>query len=483
MSDEINSFSQIMEKLKGNLTLQERLKIALDFMGNALRTVPKAVMRDFWMMKRECLTLFKQSMHPEERRVFWGEYSKLLDEAHQIQKLHDADSAFEVEQLQLAIDAMHKAIATFSAEDVPLEIDASLKIPGHIKELQKEIMFYQPMASRYFDLRKELLSMEIRLSQKNKLLADLGKMKDTILNRKRECIEKLSEHVTADVENFIETQFDMAGKSVRQNAKAFHLKGEIKRFQSMIRNLAVSSPVYRTLRERLSLCWDIAQKFDEEQEESKGREEKVHGDILSPIFAKMDALPLDNALKKALADCEEEAKKLRLPREGLVLLRKKTSEKLDAYYDKIRADEEKLQGERGRKHEMKLSEKNSFIAKIEALRSLTFDEKMKLEAESKSLPFSKDEWIGLEQQMALLVFKESHASLEKFGTDEIEDHLQKMEEFREKSERRLLTCKTEMQGCGLDLEKAMAFRNLIDKEESLLESLEELALQFEERIP
>lgn len=258
---------------------EARLKLCLEFMRGALGVQPPNF-RDFWDAQKRCLPLFKENLAAADRAALWNEYVELSKDVRRLRTLVDEQSSFAQEQIQLALSAIDADLNAFDERLVQMPV---LEMPlnsqilaGNLetfKNLQGKLTLYGQLATRVQSMRKEVLSSPMRARTKNQLLEQLSKLGDRIFPPRKEIMQELGELYKAQVDQFIAEHF----QDKRFKLPFYLLKDEIRAFQSLAKQLTLSTAVFQETRQKLSQCWDTVRIKDEERKKSqaeKPREER-----------------------------------------------------------------------------------------------------------------------------------------------------------------------------------------------------------------
>src|SRR5262249_12731758 len=150
----------------------------INFMRDCLAQEGTPNFKGFWAARTICLPFFKETLTASVRVQLWGEYIELTREGRRLKTLLDEESAFAVEQIDLAIKALEEEIKGYHAhlEEI-LSKTADIEFPGQPKTLEANLSLYQRLqkqlnllnvyASKINALRKELIRTEMRIRQKN----------------------------------------------------------------------------------------------------------------------------------------------------------------------------------------------------------------------------------------------------------------------------------------------------------------------------
>ena len=90
-----------------------KIKLSIEWMRKILIQPEEMDLRHFWEIKRLTLPLFKEQMLPIKRNHLWASYAELTKEAQRLKKMIDEQSAFSVEQIELAINALESDFSRY----------------------------------------------------------------------------------------------------------------------------------------------------------------------------------------------------------------------------------------------------------------------------------------------------------------------------------------------------------------------------------
>lgn len=121
-----------------------KLQVIIEKMEAALSQGGTPNFKLFWDLRKICLEIFKENVTPVQRAVSWNKYRELSKEAKKLKDLFDEQSAFAVEQIDIAVKALEADLETFEehvgkAGDVDLgEIPKSFEFKrGQYASIQK----------------------------------------------------------------------------------------------------------------------------------------------------------------------------------------------------------------------------------------------------------------------------------------------------------------------------------------------------------
>ncbi len=264
---ELAPFDKVQESLGQCKKPEEKIRLSLDFMKQALSEKTSPRFRDFWEIKKVCLPFFKENLNSSSRSRFWKEYIEISSEGKQLKDILDEQSAFIVEQLDLAINALEQDLLGRDKIIAQLPYQVSLDYVQTLSKnkelyhtLQQELHWLNTMASRINDLRKEIIKTEMRARIKNKFFERLSKVGDSVFPRRKELIKQVSELFLSDVQAFAKAQFEDAPQT---SFPTFNLKSEIKGFQAIAKDFTLDAHSFNNTRVILSKCWDLLREREE----------------------------------------------------------------------------------------------------------------------------------------------------------------------------------------------------------------------------
>ena len=140
------SASPILQELAGKLeklaSAEEKIRFCLEFMRGVLGDkAPR--FKDYWEAKRICLPLFKESLPPPVRSQLWAQYIEVSTEARHLKEILDEQSAFAMEQIDLAIQAIEADLAKYS-EITPSDIQRVAR--QYLGATQRSVVWTNPKA-------------------------------------------------------------------------------------------------------------------------------------------------------------------------------------------------------------------------------------------------------------------------------------------------------------------------------------------------
>jgi hypothetical protein len=246
-----------LEKLSAG---EEKIRLYLDFMRAALSDkTPR--FKDYWEAKRLCLPLFKEVLPANSRSTLWAEYIEISTEARHLKDTLDEQSAFAMEQIDLAIQAIEadlekfdELVAQTSHWTLPDQCESLRPKKEFYNKIQRELDLLNTLAARVNTFRKEVIRTEMRIRFKNKFFDRLSKAGDKVFPRRKELIRQISTEFLNDVKNFVEKHCAAEGM---KDIPIFALRDEIKALQILAKELTLDTHTFTQTRLELSKCWDF----------------------------------------------------------------------------------------------------------------------------------------------------------------------------------------------------------------------------------
>lgn len=487
-------FKTFREAFDQEKVIEAKIEKALEFMREVLSDLGKGTLKDLWDAKKLIGPLFKEKINPIKRNHLWSQYIELGDEARKVKEIKDEQAAFSIEQVEIAISALEEELTKFDAlvEGIP-----HFDFPKRLKKLslsereyhkaQRELQLLKTLVSRLDGLRKEILSIDMRISHKNKILKRLSKLGDAIFPKRKELIKQVSENFIKDVETFAASRFPEGGES---KTPYYAIRDEIKGLQSLAKHLTLNTQSFTKTRKILGECWEKIKEKEKEHRETLGErleEKKVNYEALLlkveafEVFCAKEENRVRSKVLEASSALQDEMKGVFLSRDHVKELKERIQKVRAGALDHIDA-KVKERKEAAFKEIEDLKEKLKTLLHDEAKTSLEDLEKGVEEVQEayEKLNLSQMDSHLFERQLADLksfIFskKEGVISSEELESlyEERAAHLEiikgQMEEYRK-----------EMGSSNLDFEKAITYRELYDSakihydtEMEALENLEE----------
>lgn len=510
--EEINPplLEQFFKEIENTSENEKRLQVALQFMEKAISTSQSPDFKAFWEVRKQCIELFKEKLSPLLRRETWNKFTDLSKEARRLKELLEEQSEFEVEQIELAIQAIEKDLEGIDTkiQEAPdlLELQAAraLKHQYHwYNSNQKELNLLNQLASRTTSLRKELIPIEIRIRVKNQFFSRLEKAGDAIFPRRKILIQEISEAFKKDIQQFCKAHF-----SKEETDKPLHaLREEIKALQNGAKILTLSPEIFNETRLQLSSCWDLVKEkdklrkdaFEKMKETFKANEEDLKK-ALAALEIRFNAG--EASINDSLSEIDQLVSSMRAKelgrdevkriREAIASLRAKvqTQQKLEEE-KKLHLEEEKRAEKKaalkGFENQIESFLKEAFSFEMEAIQKGKED----LLQQIQNSPLSKIEKKELEkklQDIKEIIRRKKEEALLNLPTDALKA-LQQLRELLEqkKEERAEIKLRAEQYrklkgSSGLDIAKGLEYSQGLEEEREKLEKIQTSIREIEEKI-
>lgn len=507
--EKTSSLCKFLQEIEQELAAEGKIHAAIEFMRDALSSGSTPRFKDFWEVRKLCLPLFKESISPKNRSLLWSDYIALSTEAKRLKEILDEKSAFAVEQIELAIQALERDLEHYSL----LLSQTKQELLPYCISLQEKKNFYEPLQNelnllnqfvlRLQALRKETIKTEMRIRIKNRLLERLSSFGDQVFPKRKELIKKISQEFVEDVQCFIDTHFQ---ENAKTDVPLYVLREEIKQLQSIGKILTLNSQAFTLTRLKLSECWD--QIREEEKEKKKQLEERrqffkenfncVMEKIIPFAACCQEGLSIEECHRQA-SEILEFMRTLALSKEDVRALKEEIFKAKEGPLAKLRQQEEEkrqemIESARTRKETIEKL-KTALQELIDLSPSLDIEtfsaNEETLLMQYKELHLSKIEKILLDpffrqikevieekkQQALLNLSEEDKEALGKLKTA-LKERQQRRKEIKAQLEqdRKLLA------GSGFDFEQAMLYRERIEEERASFAKIESLIEEIEERI-
>jgi hypothetical protein len=503
------AFQQFLEKLSSLPTSEEKIAHGLLFMRSSISQEGSPRFREFWEARKLMLPCFKENINPAIRSQLWAEYVELTVEARRLKEILEEQSAFAMEQIDLAIQALEKDVENFD----PLlgqmgEINFSQNCQtirqksSTYNKIQRELNLLNTLASRLNGLRKEILKTEMRIRFKTKFFKRLSELGDHIFPKRKQLIESISGEFEKDVDCFISKHFK-EGQVV--GAPYYALREEIKALQGMSKVLTLSSGCFGRTRLKLSECWDQVKALEKEHKKEVNLKRQASSESRQQFIVKIEELAARSAemelseLDLAIEEISKEMREIDLHRDDVRFLREEMT--------KLRIPHLSAQEEKAR--ELEMAEKEKFRLKRErvahwkervahlikegsGLEMETLSQSfIEVKEELEQLEISKIEKQQLERSLRPLrdlVADSKESSLlhltddQRQNLENLRTVLQQKKQRRQEIKEQLESYRKALGSSGLDFEKAMMYRELSDQEKDLLEKANAGIEEIEKKI-
>jgi hypothetical protein len=493
--------------IKDLSSFEDKIKELIGYMHKMISQEKAPDFRSFWAAKRFCLTLFKEPLSSAFRGHYWAEYMQISDEGKRLKDLLDEQSLFAIEQMDLAIDSLDKDIKRYTSLvqemgvlNFPKSTSSLLKDVHFYEELQRELTLLNALGTRLHGLRKEVMSTDMRIREKNKLLKKISLLGDFVFPKRKEQISKLSNAFQEDVEKYL-TSFEEYKRILKD--PLYKCKEEIKDFQQLAKMFTLEPRVLTHTRITLSTIWDKIKEAEKEKKEKflEKKEEfeankKLAEKKLEEIQASLSTL-LPEKARDLRRDVLHYLSSLKLLKEDHHALKDRLFVLFDGIFDKEKVEKEKVLEE---KKQRKIDEEKNVIHALEALKKLfaeeavdkiqegirTIKEGMNIE---KLRPLDK---LTLESLLARLedrIFYDEKDNLLQQKIEEKENRLSLSKQILLDLQERKKSIKTSLEqhrkACGesgLDFEMALIYQDLFREEKNRLQKVEQKIEEIEDQI-
>lgn len=503
------AFEEFMKKMDDLPTPEEKISLGLVFMRETISQEGSPRFREFWESRRLVLPLFRENVNAAIRPKLWGEYVELTVEARRLKEILEEQSAFAIEQIDLAIQAIEQDLVNFetilSSSNEAVFRDAPTSVQSKIQTyqtIQQELNLLNTLASRLNGLRKEIIKTDMRIRFKTKFFKRLSELGDRIFPKRKALIEQVSAEFEGDVTNFVSKYFQ---EDQVVGAPYYALREEIKSFQWMAKVLTLSSAVFSRTRLQMSECWDKVKVLEKEHKKVLMEKKQASSGVCQAFQAKIEELQTNSEsmslrdLDREIEEIQNEMRAVYLDRDDIRSLRdslfrlrqphieaqeKRAKELEEAEKEKIRLKKEKVAQVKDQIAD--LIQKGSQMD-LEALSS----QFKSLEEEISGLETSKIEKQQLDRQLRpvkdLIADKKEHSLMNLSDDDRktLENYrlvLQQKKERRQEIKDLVDSYRKTLGSSNLDFEKAFQLRELLDQEKERLDKANAAIEEIEQKI-
>lgn len=491
-------------------TLEAKLQLAVDFMERTIAQTGAPHFKSFWELRKLALELFKGEVTPALRAILWGRYTELTKEARRLKEILDEQTAFAVEQIDIAIKALEDELGAFA---VQLEhaampdfgVDSATIEPriDYYRSAQRELQLLNAQASRINALRKELIKTEMRVRQKNKFFQRLSAAGDHVFPRRKDLIKEVSENFIGDVEAFVTKFFTKEDL----DESLFFLREEIKSLQTIAKLLTLNTRSFTQTRTRLSECWEKVKQGEKERKKERTKKKAIFRQHAESLEAKIQevvkafaegSLSVQEA-NKQLDSISVEMRSVELGRDEVQAIRDQLQEASKPIRDKVREGEANRKREEQEREQARHEKVESLRLRIDALLNDSTDlsldavvkERDAIVTELADKSITRTERMDLERRMKptrdLVADKRAKALM--FLSQDDQNALQGLREvhkervvLRQEIKAQLENYRKALGGSGLDFEQAMQFNEQQRMEKERLEKAEQAIHEIEEKI-
>lgn len=494
----LKSFDDFVNQINLLATPEEKLQMAIQYMEMSLSQNGCPNFKNFWESRKICAEIFKENIPAPVRTALWPRYRDLSKEARNLKEMLDEQSAFAVEQIEIAINALEGEVNQLGT---PAEGNQNLFEP--LVTIEKNLQFYyqtqaelnqlNSLASRINALRKELIKTEMRIKFKNKFFQRLSAAGDKVFPRRKDLIKELSQTFIADIEKFIADYFQSESAL---NEALFYIREEIKGLQGLAKQLTLNTQAFNQTRLKLSECWDKVKQLEKERKKERIEMRSVYKQNGEEVMAKITALAAHieaenptsdqifssiNEISQFMRDVELGKDEIRDLRNDLNELKKKATKKLQ-----LEEDEKKhKEGEKDRKRlelidEMRVKIED-FLSKVNEYDvDFLLAERDELMKQIQGMLISKFERQNFEKMLKPIrdiVAEKREQVLENLSDDEKQVLLQLKEILKERKERskeikEQIEIYRKVKGTSIsDFEQAMSYNEQLNSERGRLEKV------------
>lgn len=504
-------FTAFMKQFQEGNDPDTKLQLAIDFMEHSLSSGGTPSFRYFWEARRLCLPLFKENVSQAVRAHLWNRYSDLSKEARRLKDLLDEQSAFAVEQIEMAIQALEKNIEQFAEEIEKSPASLGLPFPqalgskqGFYEGIQRQLNILNAQAARINALRKELLKTEMRVRQKNKFFQRLSAAGDKVFPKRKELIKDISTQFIEDVESFIKDHFN---ENLNHEHALYILREDIKTLQGLAKGLTLNTSSFTQTRLRLSECWDQIKTKEKERKKERAQQKATVKQNMEEIEAKIIAfkdefdkgsLSIDQA-NKMIDDIVAVMRQTQLGRDEVKALRGQLAEAKKPLLEKIKEQDAARLHQEDEKNRQKREKFLQLREHVEGLLNrhgkLRADElsceRETLLSQIQESGISKNEKQELERLLKplkdIITEKEEQALLELSEDDrqnlkQLQDVLQQRKTRRQDIKNQLEILRKTAGSSALDFEKAMSCNAQIQEEKERLDKANQGVKEIEVKI-
>lgn len=487
---------------------ESKLQFAIDFMEASIAQSGSPHFKSFWEARTVCLQLFKENISPVLRGILWGKYNELSKEARRLKEILDEQSAFAVEQIEIAINALESDITAFNEHLQKVQVtgfDISSRVLADrlpfYQQLQRELNLLNTQASRINALRKELIRTEMRVRQKNKFFQRLSSAGDKVFPHRKELIKQVSDSFIADVDAFIQEHF----KPDQGHDSLFALREEIKALQSMAKVLTLNTHSFTHTRMRLSECWDRIKGEEKERKKERAQQKSVHKENFDNAMQELQQFK-DNFANISMAEASKQLDEMggrfrnldlgrderQTLRETFVAARQPILDQANAAQNARQHEEQERENKRRQKVQDIRQQIESLLAKSEKMSAdeLTAERDQILESIANA-SMGKVEKLEMERQLKPLrdlIVEKKESTLLALSDDDRQSLQQLKEVLKQRKERRqsikeqLDVFRKSSGNSGLDFEQAMNYNTQLAAEKERLEKINQGIKEIEQKI-
>ncbi len=490
--------------------IDAKVERTIELMEQSIAQTGAPHFKTFWELRKLALEYFKENVTPALRLQLWGRYTELTKEARRLKEILDEQTAFAVEQIEIAIKALEDELEAFQErlEKAP-QVDFGARSATveereeFYRSRQRELHLLNAEATRINVLRKELIKTDMRVRQKNKFFQRLSAAGDRVFPRRKDLIREVSDTFISDIEAFVTKYFS----TPESEDSLFFLREEIKALQTVAKVLTLNTRSFTLTRTKLSECWEKLKVLEKERKKERVKKKAQYRQHFDALFQKIEEVSKAfgagtlsiNEANKQLDAISGEMRSVELGREEVFELREKLQEAGKPIRDKVRQGEaDRKRGEQ-QKEEARRAKVISLRERIEALfngdSSQTVEaitiERDAILAELTDKAISRSERVELERQLKpvrdLIADRRAQALMNLSQDDQ--DTLNQLREIhkerlalRQEIKAQLEHYRKTLGSSGLDFEQAMQYHEQQRLEKERLERADHSLREIEEKI-
>ena len=285
------STPDLKEELEKVSKPEEKLKSTIELMETSLAQSGSPDFKTFWESRKSALELFKENIPPVVKALFWTKYRELTKEAKRLKEIFEEQTAFAVEQIEIAIQALENDINDFDLQlenvaypDFPKGLSVLKDRLSTYREKQKELNLLNTQAARINALRKELVRTEMRIRQKNKFFQRLSVSGDRVFPKRKELIKEIRQFFIDDINMYVKSRF-----TTLANEKSLHqLREEIMALQALAKIMTLNTNAFTHSRLKLGECWDKLKSLDKERKKEHAQQKLTYKENAEEVKVKID---------------------------------------------------------------------------------------------------------------------------------------------------------------------------------------------------
>lgn len=507
----IPSVEEFKKSLESVEDPEEKLCMSIDLMRKTLSQSGSPHFRNFWEFRKICLPLFKNNINPAKRIKLWADYSELSKEARQLKEILDEQSAFAVEQIDIAIKTLEDNVENIkehltTVPDVDFPAVSQTLEPKFTfyNDIQRELSLLNTYAARINALRKELIKTEMRIRHKNKFFQRLSATGDKVFPKRKEHIKTISQQFIDDVEGFVSENFT----DTRLLGSLFYFREEIKALQGIAKILTLNTHSFTYTRSKLSESWDKVKRLEKDRKKERAQKRAVYKENVTLVqeriekYAKeLEEKPISNAdRKKILNDISNYMRDLDLGRDEVKLLKDQLGEHRKVITDQEKSVEKERQDKEIERKRLKKEQFESLESQVESFlqgaheldNEAITEKKKELMQEIEEAPLLlKGDKQNLERLFRplrdIIAEKKEKALMEmpegdRQALESLRVMLSQRIERRQEIKAQLEVYRKASGASNLDFEKAIAYKELIREEKEQLGKVNERVKELQEKI-